>query len=351
MKKKVTIVTHIDFWIFGAGHRARLLSLISVLSQVTELSIFYVGTEKGNNRNKIRSLPFTFNFFDVKQNVRKEFRDYLHCNPVDVCIIEYIELSPLINEIPQGIKVFLDTHDLVCEKNKKFKEFNTVNRLKELTRVQEFAIFRRFHKVILIQEEEYRLVKGILGRDKVLLAPHSVNFSQKKIRKNVKNIGFIASEYYPNIEGFQWFTNNVWPKIDSGDFFFSLYGRINNQVKLETKRIHQKGFILDLNSIYEETDIIINPVRFGAGLKIKNVEALGNGLPLITTSHGASGLRQWINSAYLVADEAEDFADQLNSLINDYSLRKKLGAEAYNVSQKHFSSLACYSELIKAINQ
>ena len=44
--------------------------------------------------------------------------------------------------------------------------------------------------------------------------------------------------------------------------------------------INQKGFIRNLNSIYEEVDIIINPVRFGAGLKIKNIEALGNGLPI-----------------------------------------------------------------------
>ena len=350
MMKKVTIVTHIDFWRLGAGHRARLLTLMSVLSQVTELSIFYVGTDKEYERKKILSLPLKFNFIDVKQDVRKEFREYLHCNPVDVCIIEYLELSPLINEIPKEIRVFLDTHDLVCEKNKKFKEFNTFNRLRGLTQNEELSIFRQFHKVILIQEEEYRSVKNILGKEKVLLAPHSVDFSQKKIRKEVKNIGFIASEYSPNIEGLHWFVNNVWPKVDKGDFFFNLYGRINNCVKLEKKGINQKGFILNLNSIYEETDIIINPVRFGAGLKIKNVEAFGNGLPLVTTSHGSSGLRQWTNSAYLVADNADDFAYLLNKLIKDYFLRKKLGNNAYNVSRKHFSPMSCYGELIKAIN-
>ena len=81
------------------------------------------------------------------------------------------------------------------------------------------------------------------------------------------------------------------------------------------------------------------------------MEALANGLPLITTSHGASGLRQWANSAYLVADKADAFADLLNSLVNDYSLRKELGSNAFNVSRKHFTPMACYEELIKAINQ
>ncbi|NRB47195.1 MAG: glycosyltransferase family 4 protein [Saprospiraceae bacterium] len=50
------------------------------------------------------------------------------------------------------------------------------------------------------------------------------------------------------------------------------------------------GYVPNLQSIFNDIDIMINPVQMGAGLKIKSVEAMANGLPLVTTTHSATGL-------------------------------------------------------------
>jgi ribosome biogenesis protein Tsr3 len=52
---------------------------------------------------------------------------------------------------------------------------------------------------------------------------------------------------------------------------------------------------------------VINPVRFGAGLKIKTVEALANGLPLVTSEEGARGLASLDREAILIARNVDQF--------------------------------------------
>jgi len=66
---------------------------------------------------------------------------------------------------------------------------------------------------------------------------------------------------------------------------------------------------------------IINPIRFGAGLKIKNVEALAHGLPLVTTTHGSRGIEAGVNNAFLYGDEAGEFIQAMASNIESVKLR------------------------------
>ena len=103
------------------------------------------------------------------------------------------------------------------------------------------------------------------------------------------------------------------------------------------------GEIADLESIYDTADIVINPIRFGTGLKIKNIEALGYSKPLVTTSVGATGMDRGVEPAFLVADNAQDFSDAVVKILREPTLFRSLSNRGYdfagNWNQKQMESL------------
>jgi glycosyltransferase involved in cell wall biosynthesis len=84
----------------------------------------------------------------------------------------------------------------------------------------------------------------------------------------------------------------------------------------------------------------------GAGLKIKNVEALASGLPLVTTGEGARGIADVAGDAFLVADDPDAFASACLRLLDDVSLRTRVAARALQVARERFSPQACFAPLL-----
>jgi glycosyltransferase involved in cell wall biosynthesis len=78
------------------------------------------------------------------------------------------------------------------------------------------------------------------------------------------------------------------------------------------------GHVADLRHLYDRGCLAIAPVRYGAGVKIKVLEALTYGVPVVTTSVGAEGMKREL-PALNVADRPEDFAAAVVSLLTDPS--------------------------------
>ena len=88
--------------------------------------------------------------------------------------------------------------------------------------------------------------------------------------------------------------------------------------------IVKMGEMPNLKSIYDLSDIVINPPSIGTGLKIKSIEALGFSKALISTSVGADGLENGINSVFLLANNANEFCNAINSIIFDTNIYLRL---------------------------
>jgi glycosyltransferase involved in cell wall biosynthesis len=68
------------------------------------------------------------------------------------------------------------------------------------------------------------------------------------------------------------------------------------------------GFTPDLRTLYESARVVVVPMRFGAGVKVKCIEALQYGVPVVSTSVGAEGLGVHDSRAVAVTDDAGEFA-------------------------------------------
>jgi glycosyltransferase involved in cell wall biosynthesis len=112
-----------------------------------------------------------------------------------------------------------------------------------------------------------------------------------------------------------------------------------------------RGFVDDLRGAYRDVDIVLNPVFFGAGLKLKTVEALCFARPLVTTSLGAEGLEDGIGSAFLAHDAPEEIGRAVEGLIQDASARRRLAEAAHAYARKHFTPRAIYAPLDRLLKE
>ncbi|HEY9664990.1 MAG TPA: glycosyltransferase, partial [Allocoleopsis sp.] len=90
----------------------------------------------------------------------------------------------------------------------------------------------------------------------------------------------------------------------------------------------------ELQEGYDLASLVINPIPYGTGLKIKTIEALGYAKPLVTTSVGAEGLEEGIDRAFLVADTPEAFAQAIITILDDPEVAARLSRQAYNFARQ-----------------
>ena len=88
--------------------------------------------------------------------------------------------------------------------------------------------------------------------------------------------------------------------------------------------------------LYSKCRIVVVPLRYGAGVKGKVVEAIYNGAPIVTTSVGAEGIAG-VENVLKIADDAEAFADTVVDLYSDYEALTSLANKTQSFIKENFS--------------
>ena len=106
----------------------------------------------------------------------------------------------------------------------------------------------------------------------------------------------------------------------------------------------------ELASFYEGARVAVVPLRFGAGMKLKVVEALRDGVPLVTTPVGAQGLPD-VDAVAAVASEARPMADAVCRLLNDDDAWSRASAGQVAYAKARFSEEALSASLLAAFER
>jgi succinoglycan biosynthesis protein ExoO len=114
--------------------------------------------------------------------------------------------------------------------------------------------------------------------------------------------------------------------------------------------VHFLGIVADLNPLYEQVGVVISPLTVGSGLKIKLIEALGQGKAIVATSVSTEGCDDEIAQATLQRDTAQEFADAVVELLSDDALRSTKAAQALDVARRLYSPEVSYRELLAFAN-
>lgn len=130
----------------------------------------------------------------------------------------------------------------------------------------------------------------------------------------------------PNVDAVWWFVQEIWPTVKKAlpGVNFIVIGSNPPEEVLQLARpdILVKGFVNEatLQENYSRCRITVIPLRYGAGVKGKTVEAMNHGIPLVTTGYGTEGMPGDVSFLH-PRDNAADFA---NGIINLYADERRL---------------------------
>ena len=159
-------------------------------------------------------------------------------------------------------------------------------------------------------------------------------------------------DWAPNQEGLIWFLNQCWPKILTKYPELKFYVAGRNAPEWFERRLYGKNIVYmgEVEDAYEFINskaIMVAPVFSGSGMRIKIVEGMALGKPIVTTSIGTEGIATTTGENILIADEAPAFIAAIESLLEDRKLFDQIGKSAIDFVQKKFDNLALATELVE----
>jgi len=160
-------------------------------------------------------------------------------------------------------------------------------------------------------------------------------------------------EYHPNVEAVRWFRTLIWPRIreKAAGIEWRLVGSNPEAIAAFTggdPRIRVIGPVEDATAQLAEAKVCLAPLLSGSGTRFKILEAWAAGRAVVSTTLGAEGLGVRDGEHLLLADDPDDFADAVLRLVDDSSLRAKLGDAGWALYRDRFTWPAAWGKLEKS---
>jgi len=159
--------------------------------------------------------------------------------------------------------------------------------------------------------------------------------------KNIVTLGTL--HYPPNADGIRWFFNEVFPLIRKRlpDATLTIIGKNPPQDFLdlaarEPDTVKITGYVPDLIPYLEQSSLMVVPVRAGGGMRVRILEAFAYAMPVVTTTIGLEGINAELEKDVLVADTADDFANQVSELLENVSLQEKLSTNGRHLAETKY---------------
>ncbi|HSA99963.1 MAG TPA: glycosyltransferase [Anaerolineales bacterium] len=272
----------------------------------------------------------------------------------EVVMVEYIWQYPACGKLPDNVLKILDTHDLQYLRVQEFASRGLRFPL-PITQKQEARIFALFNAIIAIQSQEADLIRSMVPGGKVLVVGTSAQ-PQTSIESDPvpERILYVGGDNPANADGLRRFLEHCWPVIADRYPGASLHvvGNVSrNFPGQKFERVEFLGHVPDVAMEYKQAEVAINPIWIGTGLKIKTVEALAHGKPLVTTGKGVEGMHPAAVKACTIAHSEAEFAEAVMQLLASEDLRRANSERARAFADDMLSLEAVYGDLLAFLDQ
>lgn len=290
-------------------------------------------------------LPYNAQRF-ISNDFKKRLIGLITHEKFDIIQLEGLYLMPYASEIRKytRVPVVLRSHNIEHEIWKRITA-NTHNLLKyaylrilaRRLRAFELSYINQYDMLVTMSERDQLIYSGMGNVKPCHVMPVTVHLPSLNKGYHTtykKGLFFIGSlDYMPNQEGVIWFIEKVWKKYfqNRKDIQFHIAGRNapeNLKKYFRQQPVMYFGEIDDAKQFMLEGGIMVSPVFSGSGIRVKIIEAMGYGIPVVSTSIGAEGLDVTNTINIMIADNPEEFANAVNKLLENQSFFAKIGENA-----------------------
>ena len=231
-------------------------------------------------------------------------KSYIKNRNISLCYFSY-DYWPGIAEVV-NCRTALELHDVMHLRAESFMKFG-VSAPVSKTKNQEIEELKKFDFVFCLNLDEvsYLRPKGVA----CIYLPPSFSFQMTDQPNHQPLAGMIGSASKPNVDGL---TQLLASTCDFGELIvagaLSKLDLPNGECQIGLTKL---GYVDGPHEFYSKINVALSPVRFGAGLKIKVLEALASGCPVVATSHSVEGVPAGIREVASVEDNYDNWTKDL----------------------------------------
>jgi glycosyltransferase involved in cell wall biosynthesis len=202
-----------------------------------------------------------------------------------------------------------------------------------------------FQACSIVSEQERRLLANNLSGYKgtVEVIPNCVQVNGYESYQSVlvpNQLIFSGSfRYYPNYEAMLWFVREVFPQVleQVPDAQLTITGEHAELPFPSTPNVTLAGYVEDIKTLVASSWVSVAPLLSGGGTRLKILEAMAVGTPVVSTSKGAEGLDVTPGEHLFVADASHDFANYIVKILKNKDLRERIAKNAHRLVKEKYN--------------
>lgn len=247
----------------------------------------------------------------------------------DAVVVNYVWLSGVLQELPAMLPKVIDTHDVFGDRRLAFRRLGLAPQWYHTTPAEEERGLRRADLVIAIQPDEARHFREVLGAQgpRVMVVGHAAprRFLTPRAANGQLVAGYLGSGNPFNVAAVRSLARQLTadPMLCER-FRFVLGGTVCRAFPEPLAPFEAVGPVDELEDFYAGLDVALNPMQGGTGLKIKTLEALSFGLPVVGTPDAWVGIGE--PAALLPEASSTTVIDGLRTLAAEPALLAQLRA-------------------------
>ena len=211
---------------------------------------------------------------------------------------------------------------------------------------RELDVLNQMDRVICMNRHDSDALLGYLPPERLDILPHGVDtnyFSPiADIQPEAGSVGFFgAFQHYPNVDAVYHCVNDIFPLVkervpEAHFYIIGSHPPPDIQKLNERPDITVTGFVPDIRPFMARCSVIVAPLRLGLGMRVKMVEAMAMGKPVVATELACAGIDITDGVHATIANDVEDFADSICYILQDARCASIMGTEARRLIETDF---------------
>ncbi len=358
-------IYYVSKYMYLAGHQVVIASLNtnkhyqdpSVMNEFAQVYTHDINTDlsiwKALNNLFFSNIPYNIQRF-LSQEFSELLIEVTQKHPPDIIQLEglhlclYLDLMKSITHVP----VILRAHNVEFEiwqrlsqneKNPLKKVY--LNHLSQKIKKYEIQNLNLLDGILSISSKDENHFRKLGYKGPIKTVP--VGVSEKWLNQDlffeekITQIGFLGSlEWLPNVQGLEWFLDNVWLKFHEQfpDIELHIAGKkpIEKVKKWKYPKVVIHGEVPDALEYLKSFSVVIVPLLSGSGMRVKVIESMALGKCIITTSIGAEGIDVQHYKNIIVANQPSEWLKELENLIKNPTFAIQLGEKAREFVKEHY---------------
>jgi len=281
----------------------------------------------------------------IKLILKKENIDLLYSDTLGLCepLLPNYDLPCIINH--HNIE-----SDMMLRRAK--KENSLINQL--FLRYEAFKIklyekkyCHMYNQNIVVSLFDKEILLSINQASTVEVIENGVdcNYFKFHLRKKLSNkIIFTGGlNWYPNVEGMLYFCKDIWPLLIKAipGVTLNIIGKSPPEKLLKVvskfNNIATTGFVPDLREYMKDASIFICPILDGGGTRLKILDAMAQGIPIVSSSLGCEGIDVVDGENIYIANHPKEYVEKIKILINSLDEQNRIAKNAYHLIKSNYS--------------